>query len=292
MCRLYASLSVDPASSVDFLVDSEKSLLKQSSAKKGCLQKDGWGVGWHDKNGKAKVIKSALPIYKEKEQLRAAAEQAVASIVIGHVRAASNPLGLDKKRLLTPVNNQPFTDGHWLFAHNGTLSIPRETAAALGRLKSKLTAENDSEVWFYHMLKHLKKAGSFHQAAEAAIAELWEIWDGCKKAHPGLNGPYTGLNLLLTDGVQLHALCHQASKGMALFGACNPDQPWGQMSFARRPGRLIVASEDMDAGAWTRLTPPETLTAQARDGRVVVERRELKGVPQAPLPRPQAEAVS
>ncbi len=53
---------------------------------------------------------------------------------------------------------------------------------------------------------------------------------------------------------------------MALFGTCNPGQPWSQMSFSRRPGRFIVASEDMDRGAWTRLSPPETLTARARGG--------------------------
>ena len=290
MCRLFASLGVDQHDSVDFLIDAEKSLLKQSSAKKGCLQKDGWGVGWHDKNGKPRVIKSALPIYKEKEAFRSAAEEAASRIIIGHVRAASNPLGLDKKRLLDPANNQPFTDGRWLFGHNGTLSIPREVTAA-GKFRSKLKAENDSEVWFYHLLKHLKKAGSFHEAAASAIAELWEIWDGCKKDHPGLNGPYTGLNFLLTDGVELHALCHQASKGMALFGACNPDQPWGQMSYSERPGRLLVASEDMDSGDWTRLDPPETLTASYKGGRFSVQRRRLDKAPQAPLPRPQEEAV-
>lgn len=292
MCRLFAQASLSPRTAVDLLLDSEKSLLKQSSAKRGCLQKDGWGLGWHDEKGRAVVVKSAEPIYKERTKLKRTAEQAKARIVIAHVRAASNPLNLNKARLLNSANNQPFTDGHWLFAHNGTLSIPREVTKALGALKSKLTAENDSEVYFWHLLKHLRKAGSFHEAASAALLELWDIWDSCKKAHPGLQGPYTGLNALLTDGTELHAVCHQAAKGMALFGACSPDQPWGQMSFARRPGRLVVASEDMDRGPWTRLSPPETLTARMSDGRVELERRALKGVPQAPLPRPHAEAVS
>ena len=291
MCRLFAQLSLEARSAEDLLLDAEKSLLKQSSSKRGCLQKDGWGVGWHT-GGRAKVIRSARPIFKEEAELRAAAQAAVAKVVVAHVRAASNPLKLSRAKLLTAKNNQPFTDGKWLFAHNGTLSIPREVTAELGALKSRLTAQNDSEVWFFHVLKHLKKAGSFHQAAVAAIAELWEIWESCKADHPGLAAPYTGLNFLLTDGVELHALCHQASKGMALFGACNPDQPWGQMSFTRRPGRIVVVSEDMDRGPWTRLNPPETLSARARDGRIEVTRRALKGVPQAPLPRRETEAVS
>jgi predicted glutamine amidotransferase len=292
MCRLLAQISAEPRTVADLILDSDKSLLKQSSAKRSCLQRDGWGIGWHDSAGKPLVVKSAQPIYKERAKLKKAAEQAKAKVVIAHVRAASNPLKLPPGRLLTPKNNQPFTDGHWLFAHNGTLSIPKEVTKALGPLKSKLTAENDSEVYFLHLLKHLKKAGSFHEAVEKALAELWDIWAGCKKAHPGLNGPYTGLNCLLTDGEELHAVCHQAAKGMALFGACSPGQPWGQMSFARRPGRLVIASEDLDGGAWARLTPPETLTASMRDGRLELKRRALEHVPQAPLPRPTAEAVS
>ena len=292
MCRLFAQLSLEPRSAEDFLLDADKSLLKQSSSKRGCLQKDGWGIGYHDAKGKTVVVKSAEPIYREEKKFRAAAKAAVATVQIAHVRAASNPLKLDKARLLTSANNQPFTDGRWLFAHNGTLNIPRETTAALGRLKSKLTAENDSEVLFLHLLKHLKKNASFHEAAAAAVRELWDIWEGCKKRHPGVAGPYTAVNVLMSDGRELHALCHQASRGMALFGACNPEQPWGQMSFTRRSGRLVVVSEDMDRGSWTRLTPPETLTARMRDGRLELERRALKGVPQVPLPRPQAEAVS
>ena len=149
MCRLYAQVSLAPRTAADLLLDSDKSLLKQSSAKRGCLQRDGWGIGWYDEKGRALVVKSAQPIYRERTALRKAAEQAKAKVVIAHVRAASNPLKLPPGRLLTPKNNQPFTDGRWLFAHNGTLSIPREVTKALGPLKNKLQAQNDSEVWFF-----------------------------------------------------------------------------------------------------------------------------------------------
>ncbi|MDE2038762.1 MAG: class II glutamine amidotransferase [Elusimicrobia bacterium] len=289
MCRLFAQFSAEPRDAAYLLLEAPASLLEQSRAKAGCLQKDGWGVGWHER-GRALVLKSRRPIYEERDALRRAARSAVSRIVIGHIRAASNPLGLPRARLLTEANAQPFSDGRWLFAHNGTLNIPKETAGALGRLRSRLRGENDSEVYFWHLLKHLRREGDFERALRSALAELWELWEGCRSEHPGLTAPYSAVNTLLSDGETLYAVCHQAVPGSILSGACNPDQPWGQMSVSRRPGLVVVASEDMDRGRWTRMRPPELLTMRLRSGRIEVARRALSGLPQAPLPRMEAAA--
>ena len=284
MCRLFAQIALAPRAADDFLIDSEFSLLRQSRAKRGCLQRDGWGLGWYDKDGRAVVRRSPNPIYKEVALLRETAGQALSRVVIGHVRAASNPLKLERSRLISEANCQPFTDGRWLFAHNGTLNIPRETASALGRLKARLRAQNDSEVYFWHLRKHIERAGAFHEAVRCAALELWDIWDGCKKRHPGKQGPYTSLNAVLSDGTALYAVCHAAGRGMAAFGLCHPEQPWSQMSFTRRAQRLVVASEGFDCGAWTRLRPPETLTARPSHAGLTVECRALAGLPQMALP--------
>lgn len=291
MCRLFAQIAPEPRSPEDFLADAPGSLLTQSNAKRSCLQRDGWGLGWHDAKGRAVIEKSPAPIYREEAKLRDAAKRASGSrIVIGHVRAASNPLKLDKARILNLANTQPFTDGRWIFAHNGTLHIPLEVKAALGPLAKRVRSDNDSEVYFWHLLKHLRRSASFAEAAQKCLLEILDIWDSCKRRHPGKTGPYSSVNALLSDGKELHAVCHSAAKGMAQFGVCNPDQPWSQMSFARRGGRLILASEDMDEGAWTRLSPPEALTARIEGGRATLARARLSGLPQMALPREEAVA--
>lgn len=290
MCRLFAQLSVAPRTAEDMLLDSDFSLLAQSRGKRTNLQRDGWGLGWHQA-GKARLVRSPNPIYEEESVLRGEARQAQARVVIGHVRAASNPLGLNRTRLITEANCQPFTDGRWIFAHNGTLHIPRETAAALGPLRSKLKAQNDSEVYFWHLLKHLRRAGSFHEAVQLAFLELWDIWDGCRKAHPGKPAPYTSLNVVMTDGERLHGICHAAARGLATAGIFHPGQPWSQMSFAQRPGRFIIGSEGFDRGEWQLMAPPETLTASYVRGRLLIERKALSGVPQLGLRAEEAGAA-
>ena len=53
------------------------------------------------------------------------------------------------------------------------------------------------------------------------------------------------------------------------------DQPWGVMSFAVRGDRVAFASEGVDGGEWTRLSPPETISAVPKGSAVEVRRRAL-----------------
>ena len=95
---------------------------------------DGWGAGWFDKN-KPRVFKSFHPMYQDKTRVLSAARQAKGKVLIGHVRWASNPLKLKRSELIGLAHTQPFTHGKYLFAHNGTLFIPKEVAAQLGPME-------------------------------------------------------------------------------------------------------------------------------------------------------------
>ncbi|MBI3551412.1 MAG: class II glutamine amidotransferase [Elusimicrobia bacterium] len=273
MCRLFAQLSEHPAGVEDLLIESEFSLLKQSNFKKDTLQKDGWGIAHFGNNGEPAVSKSPKPAFKDASAFRTAAAGAVSKAVIGHIRAASNPRKLPKTRLINMDNTQPFTDGRWVFAHNGTLQIPLEVTRGLGPYAKKLKSLNDSEVYFWQFVKFHDKLKDVEKALLACVEETWALWRSCAKDHPAKKAPYTGLNTLLSDGKSLHALCHAASKGMAECGVCNPTQPWGVMSFTRRGGRLVVASENLDRGQWTRLDCPELLSARLGPRGLEIRRR-------------------
>ena len=271
MCRLFAQISPLPLSAEPYLVDSDFSLLKQSNFNKKNLQKDGWGIANYGNKNKPVVSKSPKPVFLEAMKFKKAAA-ARSTAIIGHIRAASNPRDLPKNKLLNLESAQPFTDGRWIFAHNGTLEIPDEVTKALGPLRRNIKSSNDSEVYFWQFIKFYRKTGDATKALKACIGEIWDLWKKCKSRYPQKKGPYTSLNALLSDGQSLYALCHFFRKGLADCGVCNPSQPWSVMSFARRGPLFIAASEDLDKGSWTRFDPPEILCVRIEAEKLKIKR--------------------
>jgi glutamine amidotransferase len=238
-------------------------------------QRDGWGVGWIDRAGTPRVVKSARPIFKEAGRAQALARRAVSTAVVGHVRAASNPKGLPQSRILGAKNNQPFTERGWLFAHNGTLEIPDDVAALLGSDRKKLRSQNDSEVYFRQFLKFLAAYGDAAQALEACARETMAVWRVRARNHPKKRSPFTGLNAVVTDGRELHALSlYPAFPKLRSLG--RRAQPWGTMSLRTTRDSVLVASEDLDAkGSWRRLPPGTLVSARFAGGRPRVRVRRL-----------------
>lgn len=269
MCRLFAQVAPQRASARDFLADSKYSLLRQSDADPENPQKDGWGLAWFGTDGAARVVKSGRPVTDEAERFAATAEEARSSVVVGHIRAASKGIGIDDARA------HPFADDGWVFAHNGTLFIHREVAAALGPRRARLKTDSDSEVYFQQYLKHFALSKDPSAAFEACVAENWRLWAECRSRYPELAAPYSSLNAIASDGNGIHALCHAAHRGLAEHGVCHADQPWSLMCFAIRDGRFLLASEGVDGGDWTRLVPPETISAVPSAAGVEIRRRPL-----------------
>ena len=290
MCRLFGQISASPTSAGDLLVDSERSLLRQADFDPGNPQRDGWGVAWFE-GGTPRILKSAAPVFDEPRRFAEAASRARSTAVIGHLRAASNPRGIQARRLIRLDNTQPFTDGRLVFAHNGTLNIPDAVEARLGAYRRRVRGLNDSEVYFWQFVKHLDGLGSVAEALAACVEETWDIW---RRLPPrgAARRPYTGLNTLVSDGRSLTALCHYytAPGCSSIF---SPSQPWGFMSMARRraatgngsaPDRVVISSEDLDAGRWERLGAdgPEIVAAELRGSRLSVRRRPLRELADLP----------
>jgi predicted glutamine amidotransferase len=269
MCRLFAQVAPQAASARDFLADSEFSLLSQADADPKNPQKDGWGLAWFGSDGLPRVTKSGRPVSDERARFEAAAAEARSSVVLGHIRAASKGIGIDE------AHAHPFADDGWVFAHNGTLFIREEVAAALGPRRARLKTDSDSEVYFQQFLKFVAEGASPSAAFEACVAENWRLWESCRARYPELQAPYSSLNAIASDGQGIHALCHAAHRGLAAHGVCHPDQPWSVMSYAVRDGRFVLASEGVDGGEWTRLVPPETISAAPSANGVEISRRRL-----------------
>lgn len=278
MCRLFAQAAPRPAGARDLLVDSSFSLLKQSDMSPENPQKDGWGMAWFGADGKPRVVKSGRPASAEADRFKAAADAAYSPVVLGHIRAASNPHVDD-------AHAHPFEDDGWAFIHNGTLTIYKDVAETLGARQARLKTDSDSEVYFQQFLKHLDAVKDPSKAFEACIEEDWRLWPSVRHKYPDASTPYTALNAIASDGRGLHAVCHASRVGLARMGLCHPDQPWSVMSFSKRDGRFLIASEGVDGGDWTRLSPPETLSAVWTHGSIDVRRRVLNlRTPSGPVP--------
>ncbi len=269
MCRLFAQVSPAPRSARTSLLDAEFSLLKQADADPKNPQTDGWGVAWFDAAGRPRLEKSGGSAAAQKDRFARAADAAVSNIVVAHIRAASRGIPVDD------AHAHPFVDGSWIFAHNGSLTIRREVAAELGARRARLKTDSDSEVYFQQFLKHLDACGDPARAFELCVEEDWLLWESCRARYPETDAPYTALNALAAEARGVYALCHAARRGLADCGVCHPDQPWSVMSLAEREGSMLISSEGVDAGAWTRLSPPETISCTLTGGRVQTRRRSL-----------------
>jgi len=265
--------------------EAPRSLLYQSRVDRKRLQADGWGIGWFE-NGRPRIVKSPKPIYRDRALLRRGVKRAKGRVLVGHVRWASNPLKLPKHRLIGHAHAQPFSFGRWLFAHNGTLFIPKEVREALGPLGRHIKGNNDSEVLFYWLMKH-----GVHRSASnirRAIDGLDAIWKKCRKKYPLYKYPYHGLNWVLTDGKVLIAMCYVNAGGFGKAKAlCRREEPYYQLHYRRDSNGWIVASEPLDeAPGWKSLRHGQILIAKLNPRRIV-DILTLHGSHRTPLRRRQ-----
>ncbi|MGC2289992.1 MAG: class II glutamine amidotransferase [Thermoplasmata archaeon] len=275
MCRLLGVLSPEVISSRLWLLDAERSLFVQSNASPETAQKDGWGIGWFDEEGRIHLQKGTHGAFepREKEHYRLIAGSARSQNLIGHLRHASNPMNLPREQLLSLVNSQPFEDGQTLFGHNGSIPLPMETRKKLGSLDAKVQGVNDSEVLYWLIQKHYRDSGDPLQAFVAARQDLVTVWE--ENGRPA-GGPWSGLNVLfapLQD--ELWAFCcYEGEHGHNL---CDDGQPYYQMSYQESPTGLVVGSEPFDSHRenWNALPNGQFLRGRIHNGRVLVEKGPL-----------------
>jgi predicted glutamine amidotransferase len=271
MCRLYGQVSLRAESAADGLAENAHSLLNLAQADPKRLQPDGWGVGWYTRSG-PKIVKSHKPIYREAKRLRSTSTRAKSRVVFGHIRHMSNPRGLPRHRMLSTANSQPYAYKNLLFVHNGEVTIPDEVARFLGAYRKKIKGLNDSEVFFWQFVKFYDAYQDIPRALEACVRETIGIWQGCKSRHRRKKTSYLGFNTLVSNGSELHAMCHFPALAKAK-GLLSKKQIWGRMSFSLEGSRARVASEDLKGGRWKRLGSAELLSIRPQGGRLRAERR-------------------
>ncbi len=255
MCRMIAIISKSNNISADvlnyYLISANKSLIKQSNFDKERLQKDGWGIGYYE-NKKAVVFKSPNPVYEEKDILENEIKKINSKIFLAHIRYASNPRNLDKKKLISYYNSQPFIYQNFIFTHNGTLSIVDEVSLNLGKYLKYIKGLNDSEVLFWHFVKHLDAYGDIKTALLMMRDEINTVWISVKKYYPKLKKPYNGLNIFLTDGKDIYGICDFKME-KEKYAIMTDGWEYGRFAYREEKDYLVFSSEPIDDGNWLKV---------------------------------------
>ncbi len=258
------------------LAEGPRSLTAQASADPSRPQADGWGVGRLAPGGRpAALVRRSAPLAEEPRAFsRALRAAAGPGVLIAHARAASNPLGLSRSRLVRPENSHPFQAEGLLFAHNGTLDIAAEIRENLGYGAGRLRGGSDSEVLFRQVIKMRDAYGDLALAVEMALDEIWTVWGSCAGDRRDLKAPYRGLNLFVSDGTRLCALCHYPGAGKKR-SLLTPGWGWGRLAWRTTPGGALFSSEPLDAGRWRGLGDGQLAEAVLEGGAVKISVRGL-----------------
>ncbi|MFQ6095531.1 MAG: class II glutamine amidotransferase [Candidatus Bathyarchaeia archaeon] len=268
-------LSTKTSTARKYLLEDPCSLYIQSKINPERLQGDGWGIGFYV-NGTPRLIKSEKPVYAEHERFNSVVSAANSSIIVAHIRRASNPRGLPSKRLISIDNSQPFQYGRYIFAHNGTINIPDEVAERLGDWKQNIRGVNDSEVYFWYVVKELECGVSFQEALMGFQKTLSDLWRENREKHSEKSRPYVGLNIVFSDGEKLYAYCKYDGRDEAVKSLCYQDQPALQMSYIVSSTSLVVASEKTNReDDWRALESNNLLIGQIVDETISVELQKI-----------------
>ena len=237
MCRHLAYLG-PPVSLADLLVAPSHGLFSQSWAPRrqahGVVNADGFGVGWYAAGDPRPArYRRSVPIWTDRS-FADVARVTSSGAVLAAVRSATVGQSPDESAAA------PYTEGQWLFSHNGRVDgWPDSLSALAARLPSyrllTLEARVDSAVLWALVLERLSAGTSLGGALAATVADVRAVTTG-------------RLNLLVTDGTEIAATAvgdtlFWAARGGGTLVASEPsddDPGWEQVP----DGSLLVASPD------------------------------------------------
>ncbi len=224
MCRHVGYLG-SPIPLDEILLRPAHSLLRQSWAPRdmrrgGTVNADGFGVGWYTDGATAPVrYRSTAPMWRD-TMFPGIAGCTSSGTVVGAVRSATEGMPVVETACA------PFTDGRWLFSHNGRVRGWPESLAPLASTLDvtelmTLDAPTDSAVLWALLRRRLATTDS---PAEAVTGLVTEVAD---------TAPGSRLNLLLTDGTVLIATTWTHALWLRGHGPASDDG-------------VLVASEPLD----------------------------------------------
>jgi glutamine amidotransferase len=248
MCRFFAVRANRPTRLTASVVTAPHALRRQSCGdRRGICHDSGWGIAAF-KDGEPWRVRSpraaaADPRFEE------VAHGVTATAALAHVRLASS--GERSER-----NCHPFTDGRWLFAHNGTLFGFGTDPDRLRRLLPPhrlrmIDGDTDSEHAFQFLLTRLEPTDADPEQIGRVVAETIGTLE---TLYPGAGDERTQLNFVLTDG-QILVASRVRHTLFRLERRDVPEIPDGDRPAETGPGyyAVAIASEPTTDEPWVEV---------------------------------------
>ena len=237
------------------LFDSKYSVLKQSKVEG---HRDGWGFVAFDGNRADFVAKQTSPLEKTWKEAKEAVKSYPSTCSSFFVRNASNPLGLNKGRILTLEATQPFVQSNMVFMHNGQILKPDVLMKKLGPGVMQPRSKNDSEVYMILLMKLWKESRGIKAAFVRAEKFISDTYEENKGQNDEANA-YSSLNCVVTDGSRMHVF--NRYKRRYLKSLIDKERNNYKMAFLATKSRMIVSSEPLGDGGWQDLGDGKYLEA-------------------------------
>jgi predicted glutamine amidotransferase len=248
MCRVFGCVAAEPVSIRHELLEAENPLIRQSED-----HDSGWGMAVYERadGREPKLVRFPQAAYTDGDFLEATSMRG--RIFNTHVRRAT--MGD-----LRPENTHPFCLCNYTLGHNGTIvRYPRLLEPGMRRP----AGETDSEHLFSLLMDGYDPAAPA-ESLRRAIGRAVEC------------SPFSGLNLLFSDGERLFAY------RLGLF----------ELHWLARPGQLLVATEVVTDEPWHSVQQDVLLTLDPEDleephaerllGDELVARAEIRKIDHAP----------
>jgi predicted glutamine amidotransferase len=190
MCRLFAYLSVQERSPYGDLFESKYSILRQSEVEG---HEDGWGMFSFSGEKLNLLVRCTAPLTASVEVAKALSRSMHSKCAGFFVRKASNPLGLDRGRLITIDATQPFTYQNIVFMHNGSINAPDKIMKELQDPPMQPRSYNDSEVYFIIFIKYLNELNDVYKAFSETVKFITETYEKVKEDLPMLQSMHIRL---------------------------------------------------------------------------------------------------
>lgn len=193
MCRLFGLIANRPVNIMySFFDKTSRSIINQAKMDQlGRSNQDGWGVGFYNDQLKAQIQKMGKwSVDKDRSKLFNIIGRIRSNIIISHIRLAS--VGQKTNENAHPykfhINNHDY-----IFAHNGGIDMFHLLDYLDEDIRPPNYEKTDSAAYFRLIMQELKdNKYNFIKGIKAAIEIVKER-------------NYTGLNFILSDGVNLYA---------------------------------------------------------------------------------------
>ncbi len=246
MCRLAAYLGPE-ISLHAFLLEPPHSLYVQSweprELKYAKLNADGFGVGWYGPDDLPATYVNPMPIWSD-VNLAPLAKSLNNDLWLASVRSATSGFASGA------ANTQPFSDGDFLFTHNGYLGgfdqgLRAEILRFLDNaIASQIRGNTDSE-YIFALIRHYLNEDE-ELPLESAISEAFNNLSGWMEGKEAL------LNLLISDGERVYATRH------AINHEC-PSLYYSTDDEAFPDGAQLIASEALNPDGFWQPVPEHHL---------------------------------